>query len=82
MNYREIVEELPIKELISNDKSPFWYTEKDFDTRYKHEEGGEGDIFYDGNNGDQWIVLAMNTNYNRGVVKNRTQGGIMLFYWK
>lgn len=52
-----------------------------FQKRYKHESGKVGDRFRDGNNGDIWRVVAINTKFNRIVVENLTQGGMKLAYW-
>lgn len=80
-----IVDHLSIGKLVSTDTSPFWYKregEDKFASRYKHETGKKGDIFYDGNNGDRWKVLAINTTYNRIIVENLTQHGRKLAYWE
>lgn len=80
-NLQEIVDELSIGQLTNTDENTFWYSGKGFTKRYKHEEGKKGDTFYDGNNGDRWQVLAVNTEYNRMIVENKTQDGMKLVFW-
>jgi hypothetical protein len=86
-SFKEIVDELPIGELINTDESPFWYHTQydgaaDKKYRYHHETGKVRDIFYDGNNGDKWIVRAINTSHKRILVENLTQCGFRLAYWE
>jgi hypothetical protein len=84
MNLAEIIEELPIGELTNTANSPFWYRRDGadkFSKRYEHERGKAGDIFYDGNNGDRWMVIAIRTDYKRAIVENKTQGGAKLVFW-
>lgn len=80
-NLQEIVDNLPIGELTNTDDNTFWYKDKNFNKRYAHEVGKKGDIFYDGNNGDRWQVLAVNTQYHRMIVENKTQHGLKLVFW-
>lgn len=77
----KIVNDIPVCELINTDPSPFWFTNEKFNKRYQHENGQSGDKFLDGNNGDTWEVQAINPDYHRAVVANRTQGGMMIVYW-
>ena len=79
-----IVDGLSIGELTNTDESTFWYVsteENKFARRYKHEEGKAGDIFRDGNNGDRWKVIAINTDYKRAIVTNLSQSGSKLVFW-
>ena len=77
----EIVNSLPISILKNTDDDSFWYTTKNFTKRYKHEEAKKGDTFWDGNNGDRWIVHAVNLEYKRMIVENLSQSGRRLVYW-
>jgi hypothetical protein len=84
MDYQEIVDNLPISTLKNTDEDAFWFVKagtNKFARRYCHEEGEEGDVFFDGNNGDCWLVLAINTGLCRAVVRNMTQGGDRLVIW-
>jgi len=87
MTYQNIVDDLPIGELINTEKSPFWYKAgkypnlTKFGDRYQHEKGKTGDRFLDGNNGDSWKVLAINTEYHRAIVENLSQGGRKFVFW-
>jgi len=84
MEYQEMVDELILGEVINTEDNPFWYKyciDGEGKDRYKHEIGKPFDTFYDGNNGDRWRVLAINTEYKRIIVENKTQGGIGFFYW-
>lgn len=79
-----VVDDLPISELTNTDASPFWFVrdgDNKFARRYKHETGKRGDVFYDGNNGDRWLVRAINTKWNRAAVENTTQHGVRLVFW-
>lgn len=88
---KDIVNGLSIGELENTDASPFWWTkggretgadgQPDWGTRYKHEAGKAGDIFYDANNGDRWKVIAISREYHRAVVTNLSQHGSKLVYW-
>jgi len=87
LTWTDVVDHTSIGELVNTDESPFWYHTQyegaaDAKYRYKHEKGKVGDVFWDGNNGDRWVVLAINTKYKRIVVENRTQSGTKLAYWE
>lgn len=82
-SYKELVDTVPISVVVNTDASTFWYTDKNLTTRYKHDEGKRGDVFYDGNNGDKWMVVEINTQWCRAVVRNVTQRlGAVLCYWE
>lgn len=81
MNYQEFIDEVSVGELVNVDGNAFWHTSLKWDKRYEHESGKVGDVFYDGNNGDRWTVLAISTEHNRILVENKTQGGKKLAYW-
>jgi len=83
-----IVDGLSIGELTNTDENTFWWTKGgkrrdngDWGTRYKHEEGKAGDIFYDANNGDRWKVIAISREYRRAIVTNLSQHGSKLVFW-
>lgn len=82
---QQIVDDMPVGELTNTDKDSFWYTSPDAEfggsQRYHHETGKRGDVFYDGNNDDKWQVVAINTEHNRAIVQNKSQGGMRLVYW-
>jgi hypothetical protein len=84
MTLNEIVNDLPISELTNTPESPFWWrgtmSEK-FTERFPHETAKVGQAFFDGNNGDRWIVRAANTENQRLIVENTTQGGMRLVFW-
>lgn len=85
--YKELVDRVGIGKLTNTDEDPFWYTKNyigqaDARYRYHHETGKVGDIFYDGNNGDRWKVVAINTRYERAVVQNLSQDFIRLVFWE
>ena len=59
----------------------FLYSGEDLDSWFDHSAAKIGDIFYDGNNGDRWCVIATNPSASRMVVENTTQGGLTMMYW-
>jgi hypothetical protein len=77
----EIVNEMGISELTNTDEDTFWYSNKRFEGRYKHEFAKVGDTFHDGNNADDWKVIAANTQFKRLIVENLTQGGTRIVFW-
>jgi hypothetical protein len=81
MTLAEIVEELPISHLTNTEDNTFWYQSDSFESRFAHESCKVGDKFYDGNNGDKWIVRAANTRHHRIIVENLTQHGARIVFW-
>lgn len=75
------VVEIPVMTLDSTDDNAFWWTSSKFEKRFVHESAKKGNKFVDGNNGDRWKVLAADTEHNRLLVENLTQGGIKLVVW-
>lgn len=85
---KTLIDTIPISQLINTDDSPFWYLPTytghvaDGKHRYKHEQGKPGDTFRDGNNGDLWKVIAINTENKRIYISNMTQRGwSQIIYW-
>lgn len=58
--------------LTNTDSNTFWYTSDDFETRYRQEDAKVGDTFYDGNNGDRHVVVAVDLESSRLVYRNET----------
>jgi hypothetical protein len=69
----EAINGLGVMMLTNTDNNSFWYTDDSFKTRYKHEEANVGDRFYDGNNGDQHEVLAVDLSASRLAMRNLDQ---------
>ena len=79
---QDIVNDFPISHLTNTDDDIFWYLDSRINSpRFKHELSKVGNTFYDGNNGDKWKVLAINTDYKRMIVSNLTQKFERLVYW-
>jgi hypothetical protein len=78
---QEIVNEIAIGKLKNTEEDTFWWTSRKFAHRYRHEVAKEGDTFYDGNNGDKWVVIAANVKDQRLICENITQHGSMMVYW-
>jgi len=82
-NLNDIVNDLHFATLTNTDDDTFWWTNMSkTGVRFKQETAKVGDIFYDGNNGDKWEVLAANTENKRLIVTNLIQGHYaMLVIW-
>lgn len=64
--------------LTNTDDSPFWYETRAGSKRYKHEKASPGDRFFDGNNGDEHVVVAVDHDNERLAYRNIDQGEMIL----
>lgn len=59
--------------IINTNEDAFWFTTDEFTTRFAHETARKGSKFFDGNNGDRWIVVAVDREAKTITVRNATQ---------
>lgn len=78
---KQIAEDFPIAVVQLGAVAP-WFIKRDFADKYDYRNGKSGDTFYDGNNGDRWVVRAANVKFNRLIVENKTQGGLRIVVWE